>query len=573
MNQHTSSQPVFVIAQQRSGTNLLRKSLAATPDFRDLDEVFHPEHKQYWHYRKAFLRRQPAKGIPTRNNQLAIFESFLENRLATAQSYTLIDVKYNSTHALNPICSSPIDVPLFIRWLIEKQHPVIHLTRANHLENYVSMAMGTESAKWIVGRDEDLPSRSLKLKLDPEVTLKQVQRRERELRRFRHYLRPANCVEFEYNDLLCPRGHFNDELLQSLALHLGLDQLPLLQPSTRKMGRSLSEVVVNLDTAIKPLLLQHGYDNLFCHLNSGPTDTADSISPHADTSGSPAAAQVCNVVQTTVRDRLPQPRTRVNPAWQPVFLIAMQQAETDDLRNALTSHSSLTDLNEVFHPKHRQFWPFRRQQISRNADLSLPTAANQLELFESFLDDHRKRNPAGVLIELKYSSLHHLNHVWHPPGSRPLLLDWLAKNRYPIIHLVQDNLLQTSVHEIVRRHCGLPHDHLAPATQPTLKLRPAEILRRIRSSKKQQSILRSWLESTHCLELQAEHLIRGEGSMAEEAAASIRQHLGIPGIRSSQLTQKTYPAVGAGIENFETEIRPALLKQGFAKWLPPARAA
>ena len=573
MNKHPSSRPIFVIAQQRSGTNLLRKSLASTPDFRDLDEVFHPEHKQYWHYRKAFLRHQPAMSVPTPNHQITIFESFLKTRLTNPQAFTLIDVKYNSTHCLNPIWHSPVDVPLFIQWLIDKQYPVIHLTRSNHLENYVSMAMGTESAKWIVGRDEDLPGRSLQLELDPKVTLKQVQRRERELRRFRHYLQNANCVEFEYENLLCPQGHFTDEWAQSLTQLLGCESLPLLQPSTRKMGRSLSEVVVNLDTAIKPHLIQHGYDKLFGRPNIHPSPAANHSSRRCDALKSSETKQVRKVIQTTVRDRLPQPRTRVNPTWQPIFLIAMQQADAGGLRGALTNQSSLTELNEIFHPKHLQFWPFRRQQISRNPELSLPTAANQLELFESFLDTQRKRNPAGVLIDVTYSSLHHLNHVWHPPGSRPLLLDWLAKNRYPILHVVRDNLPQAAVHEIVRRRSKPTEAPVTSAKQPNLRLRATEVVRQLRSYKKQRSIVCRWLASTHCLELQAETLAESEGALAEELAAPIRHHLRLAGTHPLQISQPTYPPFGMGIENFESEIRPALLNEGYANWLPPSRAA
>ncbi len=563
-----TSQPVFVIAQQRSGTNLLRKSLSATPDFRDLDEVFHPEHKQYWHYRKGILRQQPARLIPTRNNQISMFESFLEKRLLSEQAFTLIDIKYNSIHALDPLWHSPLDVPLLIQWLVENQYPVIHLTRANHLENYVSMATGTESAKWIVRCNEKLPDRSLQLELDPETTLKQIQRRERELRRFRHYLKRTNCVEFEYENLLDTQGHFTDEVLQSLKDHLDLATLHAIQPFTRKMGRSISEVVVNFDTAIKPLLIQHGYGQLLRRSSPAANLTPSDAEPLATRKPN----RVHKVFQTTVRDRIPQPVPQANPVWKPVFLITMQQYDTDGLRDALTRDGSLSDLNEVFHPAHKQFWPFRRQQIGRNAELSLPTASNQLEIFESFLNDHRKRSPTGVLIDIKYPSVHHLNHVWHPPGSRPLLLEWLVKNRHPVIHLVHDNLLPMSVSEVVRRHSRLRIGRTESPALPSSRLRVAEILRQINMHKQQESIFRSWLAPTHCLELQSETLAAA-GALDEEVAQPLRNHLGITDIRPLLVSQKSRPPVGQGIENFESEIRPVLVAHGYEKWLPSARAA
>ena len=129
------SQPVFIFAQQRSGTNLLRKSLSATPLFRDLDEVFDPKQPQYWHFRKGKIRQQPKLATPTREHQVGMFEAFLQCRLSSRQPYTLIDIKYNSVHSLDDLWLSPMETPVLIDWLVQKQYPVIHLVRENHLEN------------------------------------------------------------------------------------------------------------------------------------------------------------------------------------------------------------------------------------------------------------------------------------------------------------------------------------------------------------------------------------------------------------------------------------------------------
>jgi len=75
------STPVFIIAQQRSGTNLLRRSLATTGLFGDTDEVFDPRRKGFWPFYQQQVASRPELSRPTASHQIELFESFLESTL------------------------------------------------------------------------------------------------------------------------------------------------------------------------------------------------------------------------------------------------------------------------------------------------------------------------------------------------------------------------------------------------------------------------------------------------------------------------------------------------------------
>ena len=565
------SQPVFIFAQQRSGTNLLRKSLAATPLFRDLDEVFDPKQPQFWHFRKGQIRQQPKLATPAREHQVGMFESFLQCRLSSRQPYTLIDIKYNSVHSLDDLWLSPMETPVLIDWLVQKQYPVIHLVRENHLENLVSMLVGTESAQWVVKRNDEGPRPAIQLELDPQQTIAQIQRRERELRRFRHYLKKTNCLEWEYDQLLENGGRFSNQLLERLAHHLRLAEVPEPPVETRKTGRSLGDVIVNLESAIAPALVKKGYGKLL----RPPTELTGRAATDRKCSEPARADVVRPVADGSSYNKIPRVAPVVNPDPKPVFVIAMQRSGTNLLRKALAGDQGLFDLNEIFDPYHQQYWPFREKMIRNRPELSVPNSSNQLEIFESFLNHHLDQNRGQLIVDVKYNSTHHLNRVWHAPGSRPLLLDWLVEQQCPVIHLVRENILENYVSNVVAYESQSWIAGPAESDHPfSTRLSAPETLRKLRIFERQISIFRKWLAPTNCLELTYEQLLGSGNQLAEDASQKIRQHLGITGQQPFSVhTQKSKRGLLEVIENFETDIRPALLANGYEAWLPPARVA
>ena len=557
--------PIFVIAQQRSGTNLLRKSLATLPEFRDLDEVFDPARKQYWHFRKGWLRRNPEAFLPTQENNLACFEEFLSSRSTGGHPFTIVDIKYNSTHLLNDLWHSPVTLPTLITWLITKRYPVIHLVRENHLQNYVSMVAGTISQQWTVSRSLKRRKESFRVHLEPSQTLKQIERRIRELKRFRHYLEQANSLEVVYQSLLDQQGRFQDATWERLCQHVSHQGGRKPHVTTQKTGRPLSELVANLETEIRPLLAEKGLEHLVAEPS---TNGSLATGPVLDASKWEHGAAFSKIPRIS-------PLPKSSRLAQPVFVIAMQRSGTNLLRKALTSSEYFQDLNEIFDPFFEEYWQHRNEQIRQKPALGIPNSRNQLEIFDSFLNSRLQKDSPYVLIDVKYNSTHHLNKVWHHPGSRPLLIDWLMEKQCPVIHLVRENVFQNYVSNVVafESRTWLVDEQSDKSLFQT-RLRVPETLRKIRIFTAQIELFRKWLQPTNCLELKYEDLVTETGQFSTEVQDKIARHVELPTALSLQIkTRKSPQPIDQVIANFDEEIKPALIEAGYRHWLSDTRAA
>ena len=256
--------PVFVIAMQRSGTNLLRKSLAQTPLFTDLNEVFDPFHAGFWAFRKKVIQLDPEYVMPSEPHQTRLWTNFLRYRLANVKTpFALIDVKYNSTHNLNAVWQEPGDPPLLVRWLQRQSLPIIHIVRENLLDGYVSNLLACQLKIWV--SDDDRVSQGITFTLDPRNTVTELSRRRREIDLFRDWLFETQHIELTYESLTASED--NDvprNTIRQVGRLLKIDPhcLPHSIPiATRKMGRSAAQLVTNY-TEIVQALYQNGVEPL-----------------------------------------------------------------------------------------------------------------------------------------------------------------------------------------------------------------------------------------------------------------------------------------------------------------------
>lgn len=240
--------PVFVIAMQRSGTNLLRKSLAQSHLFTDLNEVFDPFHDGFWNFRKVALESNPDFALPTEPNQTRLWTEFLLTKLAiTKTPFTLIDVKYNSLHSLNPIWQEPCEPPLLIRWIRRNRFPVLHIVRKNLLDCYVSNLLACKLKIWV--SDDDRVSKNVRFALDSKKTVAEISRRRQELELVGTWLADTYRLDLTYESMT---GSNDSELPQGIIRLIG-DLLAIdendrprhIPFATRKMGRSAEELVTN----------------------------------------------------------------------------------------------------------------------------------------------------------------------------------------------------------------------------------------------------------------------------------------------------------------------------------------
>jgi len=125
--------PVYIFANQRSGTNFLRNALVSTGEFTDMNEIFQPnEPAIFWTFYSEFIARNPAALRPTKENRKLVFDEFINTCIENIPTkYALIDLKYNTTHNLNTHFQPPSEAPYIFELLKQHSCHVVHLIREN----------------------------------------------------------------------------------------------------------------------------------------------------------------------------------------------------------------------------------------------------------------------------------------------------------------------------------------------------------------------------------------------------------------------------------------------------------
>ena len=74
--------------------------------------------------------------------------------------------------------------------------------------------------------------------------------------------------------------------------------------------------------------------------------------------------------------------------------------------------------------------------LRKRPELSYPSRENQEFLFRTYLDHLGELEQAErLLVDIKYTSLHHLNTYWNLPSVRPGLVSIIRELKLPVVHL------------------------------------------------------------------------------------------------------------------------------------------
>ena len=242
------TRPVFVVATQRSGTNLLRKSLAATELFFDLNEVFDPFHAEFWDFKQRRLVERPELSLPATDNQLELWHGYLNQRLpGIKKPFTLIDVKYSSMHHLDSLWHEHGSAPLLVEWLSVNQFPVIHVVRENVLDTHVSNLLACRLQIW--DAEDASAAEGVSFRLDPVETKIEIERRVEQIQMMQRLLRPLDCIEAKYESLVDrQKNRLSKQLVSDVKRLLQLHPSQAIDDvavATKKMGRSAAELIEN----------------------------------------------------------------------------------------------------------------------------------------------------------------------------------------------------------------------------------------------------------------------------------------------------------------------------------------
>ena len=253
------SNPVIIIAKQRSGTNLLRSLLTSSNLFRDFGEIFHPlgrekSHNNFWRFRENKLQEDFSLLLPSPGNLKKMFKLYIKHLQSNCnRPYFLIDIKYNSVNNFNPCWHSPASPPFLFELIRQNNIPVIHLVRSRVLENYCSELLARKTQVW---KTKDISYESQeKIFVDIKDALKGINYRTQEISLFKSYLKDyKNSIFLEYSELKDNDNNLSEKAKKEIANLLNLNRQLETSPSKlRKVAPPLSELILNYNDLVSKL--------------------------------------------------------------------------------------------------------------------------------------------------------------------------------------------------------------------------------------------------------------------------------------------------------------------------------
>lgn len=240
----------LLLARQRSGTGALGSVLSNHAEMMYLGEVFHPanvgQENNFFSYLIERVKQEPEWALPDR--RLEAFEGFLTELYERYEGRTLIvDVKYRSLHHCNGGWHSTYEKPALLRWAQSHSAPLIHLTRGNFVESFVSGRLAEMNQVWHAQNKDQAAVKSVIVDIRQLSNYivgvdEQLSVLARWLRRYQR------LVEVDYSDLIDTSGRLNTSLAEELAALLEVAPFQDLNPAFIKQAPSdVQHAIENLE--------------------------------------------------------------------------------------------------------------------------------------------------------------------------------------------------------------------------------------------------------------------------------------------------------------------------------------
>jgi len=215
--------PVFIVANQRSGTNFLRHLLCSTGLFTDLNEIFQAGSPAlYWDFFIKEVTENPDLARPSRENRVALFDKFMHEHVEIIDTkYVLVDIKYNSTH---------------------------------------NNVLANKSAVYTAFKDSEIKHESVKL--DPKAMVGDIRKHQMDISNFRKWINDMNLdkkLEISYEDLVEINHDSSCICAEQLKSFFDLGDAMDFEVKTKKIAKTPAEVVENFDDEVKPALFSSKY--------------------------------------------------------------------------------------------------------------------------------------------------------------------------------------------------------------------------------------------------------------------------------------------------------------------------
>lgn len=250
-----TSDLIFIIGRQRSGTTVFRDMLARHGAI-DCDEIFHGqlgrEHR-FYDYILQRMKSEPHLVHPEHHARL--FHEYIEaQRKAAGGRKLAMDVKYFGLNLIPLREDVDNRTPYIINFMRYSQAHVVHIIRRNKLRVHVSEEMAKATGRWSAGRVDHLVSEKPKLTLDIAQTLGTIDRLIMQDDRVKALLDTIPTVaRLHYDEMFDASGLFTKTVQQVAARFLDIEAVDP-KPGNLKMNpEPLAKLVANYDDVAKAL--------------------------------------------------------------------------------------------------------------------------------------------------------------------------------------------------------------------------------------------------------------------------------------------------------------------------------
>lgn len=241
--------PVFVIATQRSGTNLFRSLLVSTGYFTDFKEVFHSNTNSeinFFNFRRKLYAKNLELSLPSNDNLKKIFNQYLKHLKSKANTpYFFVDIKYNSFGHLAPYWQGQLEIPRLLNLIKSHKFPIIHIVRDNVLETECSLRLAQKNLNHTLRSNEKLKFSSVHL--DKETIKDILDRRLQEIELFKSWLDDYKpVIEIEYSNII-EDNSLSQSAKDRLSKLLDLNITQTTKTPYKKMASSLKNTIENYE--------------------------------------------------------------------------------------------------------------------------------------------------------------------------------------------------------------------------------------------------------------------------------------------------------------------------------------
>ena len=156
------------------------------------------------------------------------------------------------------------------------------------------------------------------------------------------------------------------------------------------------------------------------------------------------------------------------------------------------------------------FFNFRHDMFHQRPELTYPSAANRRFLFRTYIEYlFEAERSERLLLDVKYTSLHHLDGYWMMPRFRPGLIALVQEFALPVVHLRRRNLFALYCSQTYAEMTGIWSSVDGSHDLRPIVIDPAHCLSYMTEIADRERRVRQWLGNGQFWEIEYETMLTG----------------------------------------------------------------